>query len=74
MIDDALLGACEELNEWKLIDENTPKDRSILVYAPGREGLGPLITICKWHEDVGFCIDLIREPTHWQELPEPPKE
>ena len=69
-----LLKGCEELNDWKPIDENTPKDRLILVYAPCCDGLGDLITTCLWHDDAGFCIDMIREPTHWQELPPLPKE
>ncbi len=64
----------KELNEWKPIDENTPKDRSILVYAPSREGLNYLIMVCKWHDYAGFCVDELRCPTHWQELPSIPNE
>lgn len=45
---------------WKLIDKDTPQDRLILVYAPAREGLEELVSLCKWHESAGFCIDEIR--------------
>lgn len=54
---------------WKLIDENTPKDRDILVYAPPYEDLKELYSVCRWHEDAGFCIDELREPTLWCEIP-----
>ena len=70
---DMLIGECKELNAWKPIDGNTPKDRLILVYAPCCDGLGDLITTCLWHDDAGFCIDMIREPTHWADLPTLPK-
>jgi Lar family restriction alleviation protein len=54
---------------WQPID-TAPKDRPILVYAPGREGLPALFAECQWHPDAGFCVDKIREPTLWTELPE----
>lgn len=60
-----LLDECQELNQWQPIDENTPKDREIVVFAPGYQGLNPIITICKWHESAGFCIDELRQPTLW---------
>ena len=52
---------------WNPIDDATPKDRVIEVYAPEREGFGPYISLCKWHPDAGFCIHEICEPTHWRE-------
>lgn len=58
--------------KWQPI-ERAPKDRDILVYAPPREGLEGLYSVCRWHEDAGFCIDEIREPAFFMELPEPPK-
>ena len=64
---------CAELNPWQPIDENTPKDREILVFAPSYDGLRSLRQISKYHPDAGYCIDELRHPTHWQELPEDPK-
>lgn len=54
---------CTELNPWQPIDENTPKDRCLLLYSPGIEGVskkfvGKLESCWYWN------------PTHWQELPE----
>lgn len=53
--------------------ETAPKDRTILVYAPGEQGLDPIICACRWHDDAGFYVDELRSPTHWMPLPEPPK-
>lgn len=46
-----------------------PKNRLIVVYAPEREGLQEMASMCQWHPDAGFCIDELREPTHWSEKP-----
>lgn len=67
-----LIQQCKELNPWLPI-ENAPKNREILVYAPPHDGLDALKRICKWHESAGFCIDELRTPTHYQELPDDPK-
>jgi hypothetical protein len=69
---DYLIAECKELNPWLPIDENTPKDKNILVYAPPYQDLQSLQQVCKWHESAGFCIDELRTPTHYQELPEAP--
>jgi len=68
-----LLAECAELNAWQPIDENTPKDKNILVYDPG---YGPLVVI--WSEFYSLWITvfgrkLTQPPTHWQELPKDPK-
>jgi hypothetical protein len=48
-----------------------PKDRAILVWCPGAsEGLPDLFTVTEWHEDGGWCVDELREPEMWWELPE----
>jgi hypothetical protein len=70
---DYLIKECTELNAWQPIDENTPKDRNILVYDPG---YGHLVVI--WSEFYNLWITvfgrkLTEPPTHWQELPEYPK-
>ena len=68
-----VISECRELNQWQTI-ESAPKDREILVYAPAYQDLRFLISVCKWHESAGFCIDELRQPTHWMELPKPPRE
>lgn len=73
LLDYLLEFECTELNQWQTI-ESAPKDREILVYAPAYQDLRFLISVCKWHESAGFCIDELRQPTHWMELPKPPRE
>jgi len=53
---------------WQPI-ETAPQDRPIVVYAPARDGLQEMASICQWHPDAGFCIDELREPTHWTPIP-----
>lgn len=70
---ESLLSECTELNAWQPIDENTPKDKYILVYDPG---YGQLVVI--WSEFYSVWITdfgrkLTHPPTHWQELPEDPE-
>jgi hypothetical protein len=49
-----------------------PKDgRTIIVYAPPLDGLEAIVSLCAWHNDAGFCIDELREPTHWQPFDHP---
>ena len=52
---------------WQPITK-APRDREIEVLCPPREGLPELVSKCKWHPDAGFCVDELREPTHWREL------
>ncbi len=47
-----------------------PHDRRIVVYAPSAHGLPAMVSMCEWHPDAGFCVDELREPTHWTEIPE----
>lgn len=58
------------------VDEHTPKDRLIDVFAPGVYGLPFMVTHCQWHPDAGYCVDELRSPTHWRERyvaqPHPP--
>ena len=70
---------CVELNPWQPMTgqawnniESAPKDREILVFAPSYDGLRSLRQISKYHPDAGYCIDELRNPTHWQELPPDP--
>lgn len=68
----ALLSECTELNAWQPIG-TAPKDREILVYAPPYQDLKSLTKIIAYHDSAGYCIDELRYPTHWKELPEDPK-
>jgi len=63
---DEALEACTELNPWMPIDENTPKDKYLLLYSQDIEGLskkfvGKLESAWCW------------KPAHWRELPHDPK-
>ena len=49
--------------------KTAPKDRKIIVFCPGKEGLDDLVSLCQWHESGGFCVDEIREPVMWTEHP-----
>lgn len=57
------------LDECKSPIETAPRDEIILVWAPGRDGLPPIFSMCKWHDDAGFCIDELREPKYWWPWP-----
>ena len=68
-----ILAECTDLNAWQPIDENTPKDKYILVYDPG---YGQLVVIWLEFYNVWMTVfgrKLTHPPTHWQELPEDPK-
>jgi len=58
--------------QWMPI-ESAPRDGSeFVVYCPPAHGIGHMASLCKWHEDAGFCVDELREPTHWMPLPNTP--
>lgn len=61
-----LIDECQELSPWMPI-ESAPKDRKILVYIPRTRSI--MITIKR----EGDFDPKYHEPTHWKELPEPPK-
>lgn len=61
-----LIKECTELNPWLPIDENTPKDRSVLLYSPDMENgckqfVGNIESAWYW------------KPTHYQEIPGDPE-
>lgn len=63
---------------WRLIDDDTPRDKPIIVFAPGddpdfHEPLNDIVCLCQWHPDAGFCIDELRHPTHWMPYEKPRK-
>jgi hypothetical protein len=52
---------------------SAPRDGSLfLAWAPADHGLPAMHSLCAWHPDAGFCVDELREPTHWMPLPAPP--
>ena len=60
------------MTTWQPI-ETAPKDGTeVLVYAPPYAGLGDIICRAAWHDDAGWCVDELREVTHWQPLPDAP--
>jgi len=65
-----LIEQCKELNPWLPIDENTPKDRKILLYAG--------VPVIGWFDNiknVWRCTDSKKlYATHYQELPSDPKD
>ncbi len=62
-------------SQWKPI-ESAPKDGSeIIVFCPPAHGLRHMASVCSYHEAAGFCVDELREPTMWIEIPNTkPKE
>ena len=66
---DTMIDACEELNNWLPINENTPKDRPILLLTNDNIGIeGYFINL-----DGGYWVDGLYhdeiKPKAWQELP-----
>jgi hypothetical protein len=59
--------------EWLPIDDDTPRDRWIFVYAAPYTGgwddpsmwLPGFVSLCRWHPDAGFCVDELREAVMW---------
>jgi len=74
ILDDLIYDQCKELNPWLPIDENTPKDRELLLlYSDKTKVVGV------WHKDKGFdmyddwlCKTITA--THYQELPDDPED
>lgn len=59
--------------QWRPMG-TAPPNRLIIVWAPGAEfDLPDIFALCKWHPDAGFCIDELRQPELWTEIPELPK-
>ena len=67
---DTMIDACEELNNWLPIDENTPKDRNFLGFIPGAYGWE--LVWWEHRNDRWSCHPYVM--THWQELPSIPNE
>lgn len=66
--------ACVELNPWLPIDENTPKDRTVWL-SNGKNMCLAIWFLDRWREIVWMNTDNTDcNFTHWQELPENPKD
>jgi len=72
-----------EAAAWQPIGDAPCDGTTVLVYAPPPDpekwhesvwDLPAIICTAAYHEDAGFCIDTIREPTHWRPLPAAQKE
>ena len=50
-----------------------PKDGTVVwVYVAERDLLPAFQCICSYHPDAGWCVDELREVTHWRPLPGEP--
>jgi len=58
---------------WRLIKTAPTDGTLILVWAPACDGLPAMYSLCAYRTDVGFCIDELRGPSHWMQLPKPPQ-
>jgi hypothetical protein len=68
---------CKELDHWLPIDENAPKDREILLIYPENETYTQRKAVGYWdgqYFETGIDSLYGEMPTHWQELPEDPKD
>lgn len=52
--------------------ETAPKDRDIIVLTDSIVGLPSIVCQCRWHPDAGFCVDELRQPQWWMEMPPAP--
>ena len=68
---ESLLSECTELNAWQPIDENTPKDKWLLVSDAANDiYIGRFASqYGRWYVDIGINV----APIYWQELPDDPK-
>lgn len=55
---------------WLTIDL-APREGLIVVYCPPYQDLPELVSLCEWHPDGGFCVDELREPTHFARFDRP---
>ena len=69
---DAGLTARVLSSEWQPI-ETAPKDGTlVIVFAPSIYDLSEIVCVAAYHLDAGWCVDELREVTHWMPLPTPP--
>ena len=66
-----LLDECKEINPWLPIDENTPKDKELLLLFP-KTDYDEKEVISGTYKTVLSTHTSLRIPTHYQELPDDP--
>lgn len=69
---ESLAQLIDGLTQWQDI-ATAAEDPNLLieVYAPEREGLPPMVSLCRWHPDAGFCVCEIRNVTCWRRFSPP---
>lgn len=68
---DELISECKELNPWRPIGENTPTDKELFLYYPEMFRSNKKIIGYAFERNVS---PMHGQPTHYQELPDDPKE
>lgn len=58
--------------KWKPIETAPPDGTPVLVYASPAHGLEGFMCVAAYHPSAGWCVDELREATHWMPLPLPP--
>ena len=62
-----------KVDQWQPIETAPTDGTAVLTYAPGKYGLIPLFSVARYHPDAGWCVDELRDVTHWMPLPDPPE-
>lgn len=75
LVEDIAEAIAASPSPWREM-ESAPKDDFIWVWCPPVHGLTEIVSLCRWHDDAGFCVDELRHPELWQPLhtPSPPSE
>lgn len=62
------------MTDWQPIEAAPTDGTVVLVFAAERDGLAAFQCTAAYHEDAGWCVDELREVTHWMPLPPPPQK
>jgi hypothetical protein len=60
-------------SDWRPIASAPRNGTLVLFYAPSYEDLPEMMGVCAYHPDGGWCVDELRNVTHWMPLPAPPE-
>ena len=61
--------AAYERRLWQPIATAPADGTFVFVYAAARDGLPAFVTWASYHPDAGWCVDELREVTHWRPFP-----